>query len=282
MLPPSNAQGVQGPEYAALSRRGSVRSGASVVRLDTFCAPQTRVTAHLTPKIFDLHVKLRNHAAAVVDLDAGPNLSLSWQPLRAASKHFLVIDKPPSLPSIEPADNPESALSPHWLRRILPRQLAQGYLSITGRLDAGTHGLMVISRSPAYTGLFNKEIQARRVKKKYVAVVSGWNPVANPNHKVGAWTHYYIKRNSLDVGQHDIFLTLSPGQGSLVEYHTDFDRMRFIASRSLQHPYTVPVQLIVTKAIAANERSKALRCFHPAVTKRVRRPLQDRHQMRVR
>eukprot|EP01122_Echinamoeba_exundans_P015279 TRINITY_DN717_c0_g1_i3.p4 TRINITY_DN717_c0_g1~~TRINITY_DN717_c0_g1_i3.p4 ORF type:complete len:141 (+),score=16.76 TRINITY_DN717_c0_g1_i3:671-1093(+) len=128
---------------------------------------------------------------------------------------------------------------------------------------------MVISRSAEFTGLFNKEIQARRIDKKYVAVVSGWDPIKNQNHKVGAWTHFYVKRSSLDGGQHDVFDSLSAGQSRLVEYQTDFDKMRFTASRLQQHPYTVPVQLVVTKATKANQNSNALRGFHPATIKRV-------------
>eukprot|EP01122_Echinamoeba_exundans_P015278 TRINITY_DN717_c0_g1_i2.p1 TRINITY_DN717_c0_g1~~TRINITY_DN717_c0_g1_i2.p1 ORF type:complete len:206 (+),score=22.44 TRINITY_DN717_c0_g1_i2:671-1288(+) len=128
---------------------------------------------------------------------------------------------------------------------------------------------MVISRSAEFTGLFNKEIQARRIDKKYVAVVSGWDPIKNQNHKVGAWTHFYVKRSSLDGGQHDVFDSLSAGQSRLVEYQTDFDKMRFTASRLQQHPYTVPVQLVVTKATKANQNSNALRGFHPATIKRM-------------
>lgn len=269
-------EGVSHFEMASLLRRASIRLGLSPLRHDLFVPPNSRVAVHLTPKVFAERVSINFQRLAAIPtwrtgkwIDSSPNSFLDFQPLKAFSDYFLVVDKPAAVPSIEPADCPESALTPHWLRRVLPRHLSQGYLSVTGRLDAGTHGVMVVSRSAEYTGLFNKVIQARNLTKKYVAVVHGWNSVANARHKRGKWTHFYRKRSDF-AQENDLFMHLAPGDATIAEYESDFSKMRFVASAAQDLQHTVPVQLEVTAAREVTSSSVALRCFHPLTVDRVR------------
>jgi 23S rRNA-/tRNA-specific pseudouridylate synthase len=108
------------------------------------------------------------------------NKQESWNPIHAITDNYIVVDKPPAIPTVPPRDLGNTGLIPHFLRQVrqgqvgaaretnrsqqplvppsfllwfekiiqtLPRQIGHGSLLATSRLDAGTHGLVIVGRT---------------------------------------------------------------------------------------------------------------------------------------
>jgi 23S rRNA pseudouridine1911/1915/1917 synthase len=87
---------------------------------------------------------------------------------------YLVVDKPPYL-LIHPTkpDGPPTL----WkeLRELLAFEIANGgQVSIVNRLDRETSGLVLVAKTSAAARKFGILMQARRLKKEYLAIVWGW------------------------------------------------------------------------------------------------------------
>ncbi|MFZ3231617.1 MAG: RNA pseudouridine synthase [Pseudobdellovibrio sp.] len=106
-------------------------------------------------KLFRVHTKPRRH-----------NTNYPWNDLIIyEDSSFLVLNKPGGIPSHAAVDN------------IIDNSLYQLELSgnrslmITHRLDTLTEGLIVYGKTKYFVTSFNKLIQTRQIKKKYVALV---------------------------------------------------------------------------------------------------------------
>ena len=90
-------------------------------------------------------------------------------PILFQDEHLVVVDKPSGLmvhPSAEATDR-ETCLS------VLRRQTGQ-FVYPLHRLDRGTSGVLMMGFSGEIARLTHKEFAARRIAKRYLAVVRGW------------------------------------------------------------------------------------------------------------
>src|SRR5436853_1597114 len=88
--------------------------------------------------------------------------------------HYIVIDKPPLL-LVHPT-KPDGATT-LWaeLRQLLAFEIASGgQVSIVNRLDRETSGVVLVAKTSAAARRFGLLMQARRLDKEYLAIVSGW------------------------------------------------------------------------------------------------------------
>jgi len=95
-----------------------------------------------------------------------------------ADETLAVVDKPAGLLSV-PGRGPEKADC--VVARLQP---ALGPLGVVHRLDMDTSGLMVLARTAAAQRTLSMAFAARRVRKRYVAVVAG---VPLPPTAAGGW-----------------------------------------------------------------------------------------------
>lgn len=128
--------------------------------------PETHVTANLRPSQFAALALRRRQRSAVVHADDA----------------LIVLDKPPALPTVATSDN-ASQNTLAWAReqRVVPPGAP---LLVTSRLDAGTHGLLVVARTVAAQRAYNAALMGGSVEKRYECVVTGWD-AASPHVHVG-------------------------------------------------------------------------------------------------
>lgn len=79
--------------------------------------------------------------------------------------HFLVVLKPPALVC-------ESTAAKDGLADILSERTG-GYIGTIHRLDRGVGGVMVYAKTPTAAAKLSAAVQARELKKEYLAVVRG-------------------------------------------------------------------------------------------------------------
>ena len=87
---------------------------------------------------------------------------------------YVVVDKPPFLLAHPTKPNGEATL---WrkLQELLAFELANGgQVSIINRLDRETSGLVLIAKTAAAARRYGMQMQQRRLKKEYLAIVWGW------------------------------------------------------------------------------------------------------------
>ncbi len=96
------------------------------------------------------------------------NCDFPWKDLIVFENDFyLVLNKPSGVPSHAAVDNIlDNALTQTSQARNFP-------LFITHRLDTLTSGLIVYAKKPSFAKSFNVQMQHRKVRKKYVALVEG-------------------------------------------------------------------------------------------------------------
>lgn len=88
------------------------------------------------------------------------NLSVLFE-----DEHIIVVEKPPFLVC-------ESTASKEGLADLLAEHTG-GYIGTVHRLDRGVGGIMVYAKTPASAAKLSAAVQAREIKKKYLAVVRG-------------------------------------------------------------------------------------------------------------
>lgn len=140
---------------------------------DLYVGPGSQILAYLEPKVYQASVTVINHPQASASRVS--EWTPRWQLVRQATKHWMLVDKPPGLASVATRDFARGTLVPYWLRKYLPRTLGNGGILTTSRLDVGTHGLIVVGRTSRYVGKHNGLIENRNVRKLYTCVVTGWN-----------------------------------------------------------------------------------------------------------
>ncbi|MBQ7391047.1 MAG: RluA family pseudouridine synthase [Clostridia bacterium] len=79
--------------------------------------------------------------------------------------HIIVVEKPPFLVC-------ESTTKKDGLADLLEEQTG-GYIGTVHRLDRGVGGVMVYAKTPAAAAKLSTAVQARELKKEYLAVVRG-------------------------------------------------------------------------------------------------------------
>ena len=80
-------------------------------------------------------------------------------------QHYLVINKPPGLSTLDDRNEPKSVLS--WSRKYYPQS------QVCHRLDKHTSGVLVLSKDPEAYRKLSMQFEQRSVKKVYHAVVQG-------------------------------------------------------------------------------------------------------------
>ena len=86
--------------------------------------------------------------------------------------HIIVVEKPPFLVC-------ESTAKKDGLADLLEERTG-GYIGTVHRLDRGVGGVMVYAKTPAAAAKLSAAVQARELKKEYLAVVRG-----TPSHDCG-------------------------------------------------------------------------------------------------
>jgi len=101
------------------------------------------------------------------------NCDYPWNSLTVFENDFcLVLNKPSGIPSHPSVDNIiENALTQTSLARKFP-------LFVTHRLDTLTSGLIVYAKKQAFAKSFNIQMQQRKVRKKYVALIESSKQLA--------------------------------------------------------------------------------------------------------
>lgn len=212
---------------------------------DIYIKPGSVISAYLDPKEYETNFKLN----PLTNFKKGCK---DWNLIRILNEDYFIIDKPPGIPSVSPKDAATSSFCPFWLRKYLPRSLGSGKILITSRLDAGTHGLLVIGRNKKFVTQYNKLIQSGKVIKKYTAVVTGWNPKI---HKTGLWEHYFHERLELVSNR------ITIGETSYSTVPETCDHLIMKSTREITEKNNIPVKLIVESAKIASKDSLALRPF---------------------
>ena len=117
-------------------------------------------------------------AGALVELEVPEPAEVSWkaQPIPLEIVHedaaLLVINKPPGMVVHPGAGNPEGTLL-NAVMHHAPGLAAVPRAGIVHRLDKDTSGLLVVAKSDAVRLRLVRELQARRIKREYLALVRG-------------------------------------------------------------------------------------------------------------
>jgi len=87
---------------------------------------------------------------------------------------YVVVDKPPFL-LVHPTKPGGAPTLWKQLRELLAFEIANGgQVSIVNRLDRETSGLVLVAKTSAAARKFGLLMQRHRLKKQYLAIVSGW------------------------------------------------------------------------------------------------------------
>ena len=117
-------------------------------------------------------------AGAAVELDLPEPAEVPWKaepiPLQVIHEDaaLLVINKPPGLVVHPGAGNPEGTLL-NAVMHHAPGIEAVPRAGIVHRLDKDTSGLLVVAKTDAVRLRLVRELQARRIKREYLALVRG-------------------------------------------------------------------------------------------------------------
>src|SRR5437588_17260 len=87
---------------------------------------------------------------------------------------YVVVDKPAFL-LVHPTKPNGAPTLWNQLRELLAFEIASGgQVSIVNRLDRETSGLVLVAKTSAAARKFGMLMQQRRLRKEYLAIVSGW------------------------------------------------------------------------------------------------------------
>ena len=117
-------------------------------------------------------------AGASIELELPEPAEVSWkaQPIPLEIIHedeaLLVINKPPGMVVHPGAGNPEGTLL-NAVMHHAPALEAVPRAGIVHRLDKDTSGLLVVAKTDAVRLRLVRELQARRIKREYLALVRG-------------------------------------------------------------------------------------------------------------
>lgn len=115
---------------------------------------------------------------AVIEMDPPESVGVSWKaqaiPLEVVHEDaaLLVVNKPPGMVVHPGAGNPEGTLL-NAVMHHAPELEAVSRAGIVHRLDKDTSGLLAVARSEAVRLRLVRQLQARKVKREYLALVRG-------------------------------------------------------------------------------------------------------------
>ena len=117
-------------------------------------------------------------AGAAIEIEVPEPAEVSWkaQPIPLDIVHedaaLLVVDKPPGMVVHPGAGNPEGTLL-NAVMHHAPALEAVPRAGIVHRLDKDTSGLLVVAKTDPVRLRLVRELQARRIKREYLALVRG-------------------------------------------------------------------------------------------------------------
>ena len=117
-------------------------------------------------------------AGAAIEIDVPEPAEVAWkaQPIPLDIVHedavLLVVNKPPGMVVHPGAGNPEGTLL-NAVMHHAPALDAVPRAGIVHRLDKDTSGLLVVAKTDAVRLRLVRELQARRIKREYLALVRG-------------------------------------------------------------------------------------------------------------
>jgi len=117
-------------------------------------------------------------AGATVEMDVPETAEARWEPqflpldIPYEDDAILVVNKPPGLVVHPGAGNPEGTLLNALLHHV-PSLKSVARAGIVHRLDKDTSGLLVVAKTDPVRLRLTRDLQARRIKREYLAVVHG-------------------------------------------------------------------------------------------------------------
>lgn len=161
-------EGVRLPSRAAVQRL--VAEGAVRVDGRTCRHAERRVPAGARVEVVAPHVATR---------EAPPPFVLAARDVRFEDDDFIVVSKPPGLPTHATLDPSR----PH-LHGAVRAYLRGGYAGLHHRLDAETSGLVLFTKTPRYNAEVTGWFRAHAIEKVYWAWVTTASPPAEPSWRV--------------------------------------------------------------------------------------------------
>jgi UPF0176 protein len=110
--------------------------------------------------------RLVHHEGLVVEPEVATDIRLLYE-----DAALVVVDKPAPLPA-----HPSGRFNRNSLESFLAEVYRPEKLRMAHRLDAHTTGLMVLSRTHRVARLLQPQFEARRVRKRYLALIAGEPP----------------------------------------------------------------------------------------------------------
>ncbi len=175
-------------------------------------------------------------AGATVELDLPEPAEVSWKaqaiPLEVIHEDaaLLVINKPPGLVVHPGAGNPEGTLL-NAVMHHAPGIEAVPRAGIVHRLDKDTSGLLVVAKTDAVRLRLVRELQARRIKREYLALVRG--VVRAPGSVTAPIGRHPVHRTHMSVQQRGKEATSHYGIKAAYRNHTLL-RVRLESGRTHQ------------------------------------------------
>jgi len=112
---------------------------------------------------------MRSNIAQISTQTAAPRFKIIDE-----TDDYIVVDKP-ALLLIHPTKPDQRTTLWKELRELLAFEIANGgQVSIVNRLDRETSGVVLVAKTSAAARRFGLLMQARRLDKEYLAIVSGW------------------------------------------------------------------------------------------------------------
>lgn len=104
----------------------------------------------------------------------------------------MVVNKPPLLPTMGVSEDQNSLIkvAKEYIK-LKYEKPGNVYLGVVSRLDSHTSGLVVLARTSKAAERLNRQFQAKKVGKRYLAIV----PTGAPSH--GLWSDHLWKNESL-------------------------------------------------------------------------------------
>lgn len=240
-------EGYSNEVIRTLIQDGCIRANKKTLFTDLYVKPGTQISAYLLPKTYECNYK----PSTMSNFEYKPHF-MEWDVIKDLQEDYAVINKPPSLCTI-PTKDTRMSLVPYWLKKYLSRNLNANLL-VTSRLDAGTHGLIVVGRNKRYVKDYNKVIEKGTIVKKYRAVVDGWDPKL---HKTGLWVHYFHERKG--VAEENSYVV---GDTQYSYIPDTLDHLKVKATKDRNDTQCVQVKMIVASAKLLDD-STALKPFDP-------------------